>query len=141
MLSNRCRRPYNYLANVHKVQMLVPLPVAVAAASTAATPTTTALPAPATTGPAPALFGFVAAFAVDWAIAARFKRHRGRLPATGANDGSPGTHPGPGTRSGVVMTAVMLSLRWAITAATAARTAPTRIRTLFRLTAWFAAPR
>lgn len=117
------------------MQTLVPPPVAVAAAAATA-PAAAALPAATST--ATALFGLVAAFAVDRAIAARFKGNRGRLPATGADDRRPGTHPGPGPDARVVMPAVMLALGRAISPASRASAG---IRTLFRLAAGFAASR
>jgi hypothetical protein len=62
------------------------VPVAVAAATTTATPAAAVLPStPTAATTTPALFGPVAALAVDRTVPTGFERHCGRLATTGTN--------------------------------------------------------
>jgi hypothetical protein len=102
------------------------IPVAVAAATTA-TPAAAILASTPTTAAAPALFGPVAALAVDWTIPTGFERHCGSLATTSTNHGGAGAHAAPGAVSTLV-----LGMGRSVTPAPAG--------TLFSLAARFTAP-
>lgn len=104
--------------------MAPPIPVAAAAATPAGS--TTAAILPSTTAAAPsALFGTVAALAVDRTVPTGFERHRCRLPATGTNHRGARAHAAPGA-----VTTLVLGMGRSVTPA----------GTLFSLTARFTAP-
>ena len=104
------------------------IPVAVAAA-TAATPTAAVLPSTAATAAAtPALFGPVAALAVDRTVPTGFEGHRGGLATTGTNHGCASAHAAA-TRA---VTTLVLGMGRGVTTAAAG--------TLFGLAARFTAP-
>jgi hypothetical protein len=104
-----------------------PVPVAIAATTTAAASTAAALPS-ATAATTAALFGSIAALAVNRTVATRFKRYGRSLPATGADYGCPRAHTGTGTRTCAVT--AFVGVRWCVTTAR---------RVLLGLAAWLAA--
>jgi hypothetical protein len=82
------------------------IPVAIPA--TAATATAAAvLPSTPTATPAAALFGPVAAFAVNGTVPTGFKWHRCRLATTGTNHGCACAHAGAGAPTRAVTAAFM----------------------------------
>jgi hypothetical protein len=105
------------------------IPVAVAATTTTATPAAAVLPSTPTAAATPALFGPVAALAVDRTVPTGFERHRGGLATTGANHGRSRTH----AAAGAVATLV-LGMGRSVTPT------PAPAGTLFSLTARFTAP-
>jgi hypothetical protein len=106
------------------------IPVAIPA--TAATATAAAvLPSTPTATPAAALFGPVAAFAVNRTVPPGFKRHRCRLATTGTNHGGASAHARAGASTRAVTAAFMLRMGRSV--ATAAATG-----TLLSLAAWLA---
>jgi hypothetical protein len=100
------------------------IPVA-AAAPTSPTPTAAILPSTPAAAPSP-LFGPVAALAVDRTVPAGFERHCCRLATTGTNHRCSRAHAAAGA-----VTALVLGMGRSVTPAA---------RTLFSLTARFAAP-
>ncbi len=92
MLAKRCTRPYNYLVTFVSGSSLVAPAIPVAISATAAPTTATAALPSASTAASTALFGPVAALAVDRTVSTRFKRHGCGLAATGAYHGSPRAH-------------------------------------------------
>ena len=106
MLAKRCTRPYNYLVTfVSRISLVAPaIPVAISAPA-APTTAAAALPSASTTATT-ALFGPVAALAVNRTIPSRFKRHGCGLAATGAYHGSARTHTG--TTTAAVTAALVL---------------------------------
>jgi hypothetical protein len=102
------------------------IPVAVAAATAA--PTAAALPStPATAAATPALFGPVAALAVDRTVPTGFEGHRGGLATTGTNHGCASAH----AAAARAVTTLVLGMGRGVTAAAG---------TLFGLAARFTAP-
>lgn len=100
------------------------IPVAVAAAP-GSTPAATAI-LPSTPATPAALFGAVAALAVDRTVPSGFEGHCGRLATTGANHGCAGAHAA--TRA---VTTLVLGMGRSVTPASG---------TLFSLAARFTAP-
>jgi hypothetical protein len=98
------------------------IPVAVAATTTA-TPAAAVLPST----PTAALFGPVAALAVDRAVPTGFERHRGGLATTGTNHGCASAHA-----AARAVTTLVLGMGRSVTPAPAGA--------LFSLTARFTAP-
>jgi hypothetical protein len=98
----------------------VAVPAATAAASAAALPSATAT----TT----ALFGSVAALAVNRTVPTGFKWHCCGLAATGTNHRSARAHAGPGAPATAVAATIVLRMGGSVAAAT-----------LLSLAAWFAA--
>jgi hypothetical protein len=105
--------------------MATAVPVAVAATTTA-TPAAAVLPSTPTTSTAAALFGPVAALAVDRTIPTGFERHCCGLATTGTNHGCAGAHAAAGA-----VTTLMLRMGRSVTPAPAGA--------LFRLAARFTA--
>jgi hypothetical protein len=106
------------------------IPVAVATTTTCtAAPAAAALPSPAAAPPA-ALFGAITSFAVNRTVSSRFKGHRRRLSATGADHG----RARAGARTGTVSPTPTLGMGRSVAT-------PATPRTLLGLAAWFAAPR
>jgi hypothetical protein len=99
----------------------VAVPATTAAASAAALPS-----ASATTT---ALFGSVAALAVNRTVSTGFKWHRCGLAATGTNHRSASAHAGPGAPATAVAATIVLRMGGSVAAAA----------TLLSLAAWFAA--
>jgi hypothetical protein len=99
----------------------VAVPATTAAASAAALPSASAS---ATT----ALFGTVAALAVNRTVPPGFKWHCCGLAATGTNHRSARAHAGPGAPATAVAATIVLRMGGSVAAAT-----------LFSLAAWFAA--
>src|ERR1700722_20838573 len=109
------------------VSPAIPVPVAPAAAAPSAA-SATVLPS-AAAAPSTALFGSIAALAVDRTGPTGFKWHRRGLSATGADHGCARAHPS--ARTGTV-TAVVLRMGGCVAASAGAGA-------LLRLAAWFAA--
>jgi hypothetical protein len=105
------------------------IPVAIAPTTPAAA--AAILPSTPTASATPALFGPVAALAVDGAVPTGFKRHRCGLAATGTNHGRPRAHAGSGASTSTV-TAAFVGMRRSVTSAPAS--------TLLSLAARFTAP-
>jgi hypothetical protein len=99
----------------------VAVPATTAAASAAALPSASAA---ATT----ALFGTVAALAVNRTVPTGFKWHRCGLAATGTNHNGASAHTGPGAPATAVAATIVLRMGGSVAAAT-----------LLSLAAWFAA--
>ncbi len=78
------------------------IPVAVAAATTATT-TAAVLPSTPTASTTAALFGPVAALAVDWPVPTGFERHRGSLATTGTNHSRSRAHAAAGAVTTLVL--------------------------------------
>jgi hypothetical protein len=102
------------------------IPVAVAATTTA-TPAAAVLPSTPTAATTSALFGPVAALAVDRAVPTGFERHRGGLATTGTNHGCARAHA-----AARAVTTLVLGMGRSVTPAPAGA--------LFSLTARFTAP-
>jgi hypothetical protein len=86
------------------------IPVAVSATATPAPTSAAALPSAPTTTAATALFGPVAALAVDRTIPTGFKWHRCGLPTTGTNHGGARAHAGTGAPTTAVTAAIVLRM-------------------------------
>ncbi len=106
------------------------IPVAVAAA-TPASAAAAILPSTPTAAATPALFGPVAALAVNGTVPTGFERHRCGLATTGTNHGRPRAHAWSGAATSAV-TAAFLGMRRSVTTAAAGA--------LLSLAARFAAP-
>ena len=102
------------------------IPVAVAATTTA-TPTAAVLPSTPTTAAPAALFGPVAALAVDRTVPTGFERHRCGLATTGTNHGCASAHA-----AARAVTTLVLGMGRSVT--------PTPAGALFSLAARFTAP-
>jgi hypothetical protein len=107
------------------------IPVAVPAPTTTAA-SAAALPS-APTAAAPALFGPVAALAVNRTVPTGFERHRCGLATTGTNHGSARAHAGAGAATTAVTAALVLRMGRSVATTAAAGT-------LFSLAAWLTAP-
>ena len=108
--------------------MTPPVAIAVATASTAST-TASATALPSTTASTAALFGSIAALAVNRTVPTRFKWNRRGLSAAGADHGCARAHAGASARTCTVTTLV-LGMGGCVATSGGA---------LLRLAAWFAA--
>jgi hypothetical protein len=106
------------------------IPVAVPAATTTAA-ASAVLPSAATAAATTALFGPVAAFAVNGTVPTGFKRHRGGLTTTGTNHGGARAHAGAGATTAAVTPTLVLRMGRSVAATAAA--------TLLSLAAWLTA--
>ena len=133
MLAKRCTRPYNYLVTF----------VSRSSSSGAGDPgrgsrhhrrrlPAAALPSAPPTTAATALFGPVAAFAVNRTVPTGFKRHRCRLATTGTNHGCARAHARAGAPTRAVTAAIVLRMGRSVAPTAAAGT-------LLSLAAWLTA--